>query len=184
MMTRLLEIVVMVALGAAIVMNAVLIVRTRYLAAHPPAQVSLYRAGLAVTPSLPSATFGSNGQRLEDIRSRAEHGWAVRYVSKDCGYCETDVHGKRLISELEELGMPVAILVPRAGEEVADGMFAAASPQMTFVPVGWIKQLRLTVTPTLMIFDGKGALVWHHQGTLQPDDVTEAMSLVMGLKAD
>lgn len=103
--------------------------------------------------------------------------WAVRYLSNKCGYCESDEHGKRLAEQLRRSGIKVITLVPRAGEEIAD---EPRAEQVTFVPMEWMRRFRLSVTPTFLVFDAGGSLLWQHEGKLAAGDAADALDIVYG----
>jgi hypothetical protein len=55
------------------------------------------------------------------------------------------------------------------------GLIPATAPQVAFVSMEWVRQFRLTATPTVMLFNRAGALVWTQQGMLRPDSIDGAI---------
>lgn len=169
---------VVAVLAVTIVVNLLLMVEARSRPSRATGEpVPLYRSLTAGDAAPRFEGFTAGDHMLRVMPSQPERGWAIRYISSKCGYCEADTHGKRLAVELERSGRSVITLVPRAGEEVVvtDAVVRPESAQVAFVPMEWAKRFRLTGTPTFLIFGSTGRLIWHHEGTLAPADVEAAL---------
>jgi len=172
---RRIETGVALCLGLLIVGDAALFIRFQMRAHRPPSAVSLYRPGVDRAASTRPVAFEVAGSAVNDISPRPRTGWAVRYVSRNCGYSASDSNWPRMASELERLGYPITLLAPRVGDEMlTEKVTPAGTRQAAFVSIDWIKSFQLTMTPTLLVFDSHGQLIWHHEGTLAPRDIDAA----------
>lgn len=127
---------------------------------------------------VPPVGFGSCAGVGEDqLNSHGYQGWAVRYSSNNCPFCKKDeALWNPLESGLREIGYRVFIIVPNTQDEFppnSDELNGAR--QEVYVSLGWIKHFRLTVTPTLLLFNHRGELIWSHQGMLDPIDPSSAL---------
>jgi hypothetical protein len=177
MISRRIELGIVTMLAVAIAVNIGLLffakARTAHLFSRP---FSLARAGIPEPHSLVLEGWSLTGDRPIAVRSNGGKSWAVRYVSNKCAFCETDTHGKRLVTQLEEAGLDVFTLVPRLGEEVVEVAHWPAAPrQISFVSMEWTKRFELSATPTFLLFGPDGRLVWQRRGTLDVGDVAAAM---------
>lgn len=136
---------------------------------------SAFPSGVAPPPD---GYTSSDPEGLVTVQSG--HGWAIRYASRGCQYCQEDeLLWNPLKSKLYGLGYKIIVLVPSAKDE-----FPANSPslsgvqQESFVNIAWIRQFQLTVTPTLLIFDSRGRLIWLRQGMLAAGDPISALRAV------
>jgi hypothetical protein len=76
-------------------------------------------------------------------------------------------------------GVSVAVLLPRAAEGFdRAALVPAVAPQVAFVSMEWMKRFRLTVTPTAMLFNRAGTLVWAQHGMLRPDSIASALRVL------
>jgi hypothetical protein len=102
-------------------------------------------------------------------------GWVVRYTSKGCRYCTLDSEWERLVSQLERFNYRTILLLPTEVDQFDDDQILPESAkQMAFVKMDWIKQFRFTGTPTTVIFDNNGRVLWQHFGMLKEADYESA----------
>ena len=132
------------------------------------------------TPAGPAAAvdgFEANWKRLEPLSSHS--GWAVRYAAKTCAFCAEDTQWERLSAQLIKSGFKVTVLLPSADEAYpAQSLVPAGAPQIAFVSMDWMKQFRITITPSLLLFDRSGRLIWQQQGVLSPTNVEQALEVI------
>ena len=50
---------------------------------------------------------------------------------------------------------------------------------MAYVKMDWIKQFRLSSTPTVVIFDNKGRVLWQRRGMLKDVDYEAAEKIIV-----
>ena len=129
--------------------------------------------------SSPPDGFTSEGMRVE-ITPKTQLGWAVRYASPGCEYCREDEHlWSQLSSKLQQLHYQVIVIVPNARDEFPnDSETPKGALQEAFVNMEWIRQFRLSSTPTLLIVDRNQGLIWSRQGTLNPADPSSAVRAI------
>jgi hypothetical protein len=124
---------------------------------------------------LPEGFTPAKTKNLWDKSLYEPSGWVVRYADKDCVYCVLDFEWERLLSRLERLNYRTIVLLPREAGQFAD---ASAIPenvqQMAFVKMDWVKQFRFTNTPTTIIFNNNGHVLWQHVGMLTTADYNSA----------
>jgi hypothetical protein len=103
-------------------------------------------------------------------------GWAVRYASQTCEYCRADEpQWSRLKSRLLENGYRIYVIPPNAQGAYPEGASAIfGTTQIPYVSVGWIKQYRLVGTPTTLLFNGSGKMIWAHLGEISRFDQESA----------
>jgi len=106
-------------------------------------------------------------------------GWVVRYVSKDCIYCELDFEWERLALHLEKHNYrTILLLAKEAGQFEKDQIVPETAQQLVFIRMDWIKQFRLTETPTVIIFNNDGRVLWSHRGMLEHADYKSAEKVI------
>lgn len=99
--------------------------------------------------------------------SPAPSGWVVRYASKGCIYCMLDYEWENLVRQLEPLNFRTILLLPKEADQFdKDKVVPETAQQMSFLKVDWVKQFRFSKTPTVVIFDGDGNVLWHHRGMM------------------
>jgi thioredoxin-related protein len=107
-------------------------------------------------------------------------GWVVRYTSRGCIYCNLDFEWERLTPLLEHLNYRTILLLPRETDQYdEDWIIPETAQQMAFVRMDWIKQFRFSATPTLVIYDKNGRVLWHRIGMLNEDDYQSAEKAVL-----
>ena len=107
-------------------------------------------------------------------------GWVVRYARNGCIYCSLDFDWERLVSQLERLNYHTVLLLPKETNKLdEDQIFPKTAQQMAFVRMDWIKQFRFTGTPTVVIFDNNGHVLWRHRGMLKNKDFNEAEKVLL-----
>jgi hypothetical protein len=127
----------------------------------------------------PPDGYTSKGMRV-GIASGKQSGWVVRYSAKGCEFSrKDDLLWNKLESKIRDMGFQVIVTVPSAKDEYPnDSEALGGALQETYVNIAWIKQFRLRVTPTLLIFDFTGRLIWSHQGMLGPNDPKSALRAI------
>ena len=115
-----------------------------------------------------------------DDSSQTPSGWVVRYTSKGCIYCALDFEWERLVPQLERLNYRTLLLLPKEADQFdEDQIFPESAQQIVFVKMGWIKQFRFTGTPTVVIFDNNGHILWHHRGIMNNNDYNAAEKAII-----
>jgi hypothetical protein len=135
----------------------------------------LIRTHLASSPvGLYGNGLSTDGVELASLVRRAP--LVLRYASKNCGYCQRDLVWPRLAEAMRVKGVRVAVLLPRAAEAFDSlTLVPRSAPQVAFVSTEWLKQFRLTTTPTVMLFNSVGDLIWAQQGMLGADSIDRAL---------
>jgi hypothetical protein len=106
--------------------------------------------------------------------SMSDKGWAVRYTSPGCKFCRADEpKWSALKSELVASGYQVYDLLPSSSKRPTVGH--NDEMPIAFIDVGWMKQYRLTGTPTTLIFNRHGKIIWAHAGTMSDEDQKSAL---------
>jgi len=107
-------------------------------------------------------------------------GWVVRYASSGCIFCKLDYEWEYLASQLERLNYRTIILLPNLESQLDDvSIIPKNAQQMAFVKMDWIKQFRFTGTPTVIIFDSNGRVLWHLNGMLKESDYRAAEEIIL-----
>ena len=159
-------------LGLLTAFDCLLLVYMFFVSHHVGAVPSVYfREPDRPLPTVGLAGYTSTGVRLLP-HARAGKGWAVRYGSSKCEFCRVDEAGwKNLKSQLVAKGYHIYDVFPDAQDIYAGVPIEQPSEtQLSFVNVAWMKQYRLTGTPTTLLFDGHGSLIWAHAGVMSEDD--------------
>ena len=151
--------------------------------------VTVTRHSLALSPavflrnpadSLPSAPpRGYSAQGIEAASpSPAGQGWAVRYTTPACPASHADEkQWGSLKAQLLSRGYRIYTIPPNT-DLPAHARPSTDETQLMFVDVGWMRRYRLPGTPTLLLFNGRGQLIWTHAGTISHDDAKSALSAV------
>jgi len=105
---------------------------------------------------------------------------AVRYEDASCGFCEQDdQHGwAALAASLQAARCTFRLVLAEPANGKMRHATPAAVPQLTLVQMGWLAQFRLTVTPTTLLFDRDGQLLWAHEGALGSVNIASAERLL------
>jgi hypothetical protein len=75
--------------------------------------------------------------------------------------------------------IPVTVLLPNAAHAFPPfAVVPLGAPQAAYVDVDWIKEYRLTLTPTVLVFDADRHVVWHREGVLRRDDATSLLRVL------
>jgi hypothetical protein len=100
----------------------------------------------------------------------------VRYAAKGCPYSHSDEVWTSFAEEMRSRGAKVAVLLS-AAKQAFDGetLVPSGIPQAAFVSLEWMSRFRLSSTPTVLLFDAGGALVWAEEGTLRSDSIERAV---------
>lgn len=122
------------------------------------------------------AGFLLDGRPLEFITHKA--GYAIWYAAKQCPYCQKDEEFRRLAVSLDQRGLRVLVVLPDAGDAFATDSLPANATQVAYMNPEWLRRYPLSVTPTLLLFDGGHRLVWRRYGMLRPVDTAEALRAV------
>jgi len=107
----------------------------------------------------------------------ASSGWVVRYTSKGCTYCAQDSEWERLVLLLERHNYRTVLLLPTEKNKYDED--EQTLQQMAFVKMDWIKQFRFTGTPTVVVFDNSGRVLWHRVGMLNESDYESAVKIIV-----
>ncbi len=164
-------------LALAVVTDGALLVRARIVSRGHDAAIigSVLRQGHE--QSTPPEGFVAGGDQARVARTRL--GWTVRYTSGKCPFSAQDRLWEPLARELERVGYPVTIVLPQAGSELAlDKVTPAGASQLSFVSMDWARRIRVTMTPTVLVFSGDGTLIWHRQGILAEGDAASALQAI------
>ena len=120
--------------------------------------------------------FSAAGTEVS-VSSSSDKGWAVRYATAGCRFCRADQpKWSALKTELVARGfhiydIPPYLLNLPSGESAGQKDETA----IAFIDIGWMKQYRLTGTPTTLIFDRHGKIIWAHAGTMDEQDQKSAL---------
>ena len=129
---------------------------------------------------LPDGFTPANTKISWDETLPTSSGWVVRYASRGCIYCKLDFEWERLVPQLEHLNYRTILLLPKEADQFNEsGIIPATAQQMAFTDIDFIKQFRFTGTPTLVIFDNNGRLLWHKEGMLNEADYKSAEKAVV-----
>jgi len=129
---------------------------------------------------LPDGLTPQNKKVAWDESLSMPSGWVVRYTSMGCIYCYLDFEWERLAPVLERLDYRIILLLPRETDHYHDEQIIPESAQqMAFVRMDWIKQFRFSGTPTLVIYDNNGRVLWQRSGMLNEDDYQSAEKAVL-----
>jgi len=107
-------------------------------------------------------------------------GWVVRYASKNCIYCKMDFEWERLVPKFEQYNYRTIVLLPDERSQFDEEMiFSENVQQMIYARMDWIKQFRFIGTPTVLIFDNKGHMLWYKSGILKNADYESAEKAIL-----
>jgi hypothetical protein len=126
--------------------------------------------------NVPPSGYSAAGEKAP-LPSLSESGWAVRYATPQCGYCRSDeAQWSMLKSKLIKKGYRIYEVPPDSVASYFDSAPELANEtQISYVEVGWMKRYRFTATPTTLLFDGRGKLIWSHMGIMNKDDQKSAL---------
>jgi hypothetical protein len=140
-------------------------------------------------PNLSSGGSSPVGYDAEGMPARLDlhqhSGWAVRFASPHCHYSQQDEPTwRRLSSELNRRGVPIYIIVPTQTDAYPkDYTSTIGAVQLSYVDMEWLRRFRLTGTPTVLLFNREGGLVWSHRGLLHEKDASVALGSIAALGA-
>jgi len=107
-------------------------------------------------------------------------GWVVRYASRGCIYCNLDYEWENLIPIFERYHYRTILLLPKESDQFDENQIQSIYiKQMAYAKVDWIKQFRFTGTPTVIIFDNNGRVLWHRSGMLKETDYKSAEKAIV-----
>ena len=107
-------------------------------------------------------------------------GWVVRYASSSCMYCKLDYEWEYLFHLLKSSNYRTLLLLPRSDDQFEEDQIQSEGiRQLAYVKMDWIKQFRFTKTPTVVIFDSSGRVLWQHRGMLKDADYESAKKVVI-----
>jgi len=123
----------------------------------------------------PPSGYSDEGEKIP--APKAGHGWAVRYTTPECEFSRADrTPWSSLEGQLVARGYWIYEIAPRTGNlKVLRTSKETGKTHIAFVDVGWMKRYRLTATPTTVIFNERGKIVWTHVGTMGQDDQKSAV---------
>lgn len=161
-----------------VVANALLYVRDRSEERHlSSAPSALLRDSRATATLAGIEAYTTNGDHL-NLGSKTGAGYVIRYASRHCGYCRRDAPAwKQAATQLAGKGFRIFTLVPSSREAYADHqVIPAGTPQIVDIGMEWVKRLSPMGTPTLLITDPDGLILWQHEGELSDQDLHAAIS--------
>jgi hypothetical protein len=139
----------------------------------------IFRDAQARKGGSPPRGFSTSGVPFS---KRVDHGngWVVHYASPTCVHCRTDEpRWSRLKMQLAAKGYEISQVPPAPSQAYAENAPELASEtQISFVNVDWMKRFRLTATPTTLLFDRAGTLIWSQKGEMSEGDEKSAMYAV------
>ena len=165
---------------AAIVVADVFLLAYAIVARHSANMSQLYfRNPLQARASAPFDGYSAAGAKIT-FDSAPTRGWAVRYASQACPHCRADEQQwNELKSQLLEKGYRIYVIPPSAQDAYPnDASSISGATQLPYVNVEWIKQYRLTGTPTTLLFSGSGKMFWSHLGEISKSDRVSALIAV------
>jgi hypothetical protein len=113
--------------------------------------------------------------------SASKSGIAVWYASKNCPYCKRDQEWPTLAADLQAKGVRIVVLSPRYAHRFPPGEIGLSNVlEVPFVAGEWLAQFPLSVTPTLLVFDGEQRLVFYKLGMLNKRDSIEVLRIADG----
>ena len=127
-------------------------------------------------PNMPPEGYSADGMVVNSSTGMTK-GWIVRYASQACKVCATDrVQWRNLRSALLEKGYRVYVILPTAGDAYPNGSSDIEnSTQILYPSIEWIKRYRLTATPTTLLFNSRGEMIWSHLGKISQEDQKAAV---------
>lgn len=125
------------------------------------------------------AGYTFSGERVT-ADSGVETGWAIRYAAQFCRYCrEDEAKWQSVKRTLASRRYSIVTIPVTAGDSYPEGANAlSGSVQISYVDVEWIKQYRLSATPTTLIFNKSGQMIWRHAGVMSDDDEESALQAI------
>ncbi len=139
-----------------------------------------FRNGLEAKSTNQPVGYSSTGMRLNVVPGTGK-GWVVRYASTKCEFCRADeAQWSALKSLVINAGYHIYYISPDGMNSYMDR--PAEQPtetQISFVDIDWMKRYRLTGTPTTLLFNNCGNLIWAHTGTMSAvdqQDVSRALT--------
>ena len=138
-----------------------------------------YRGTAGTVANARPEGYALSSGRIE-LSSNSQTGWAVRYASRFCKFCQKDEpKWQSLKSRLASNKYSIFTIPVTAGESYSEDANAlSGTVQISYVDVGWIKQYRLSATPTTLIFNKNGQIIWTHAGTMTDDDEKSALHAI------
>jgi len=122
--------------------------------------------------------FAQDLGRIDTIRGQ-QPGWVVRYATAGCEFCRDDKLWEQLAPRFQDLRYKVVVILPSSETDIPRNTSSnGASPEIAYVNLEWLRHIRLTLAPTLLIFGPSGRLLWSRQGTLLPGDAEAALQAI------
>ena len=127
----------------------------------------------------PLIGFRSNGTPIP-VSTDDAPGWVLRFASIRCHYCKKDeAFWSPLSKKLRDMGYKLIMVSPTAADAYPhEYEMSSGALQEAFLDMDSIRSLRLTMTPTLLIFDRRHGLIWSHNGTLDATSSAAALQVV------
>lgn len=136
-------------------------------------------AGTEMIP--PPSGFQRDGTKID--LSGARKGWAIRYAGEGCPFCLKDTQWNVLAQQLQDMGIEPIVLLPSPRDEFRKShLVPQGIQQEAFVGMEWIDHFSLTMTPTLLLIDNHGRLIWQRQGMLDSSDTSSAIEAVSAIR--
>ncbi len=126
---------------------------------------------LAIRPS----GYSASGAMAEPVVPSPSQGWVIRYSTPGCEFSRADQkRWTNLKHALVSRGFRIYEIPPYASD-LDRRSVEQDETQIAFVDVDWMKRYRLTGTPTTIVFDKRGHVIWAHVGTMNEDDQKSAL---------
>jgi hypothetical protein len=181
MIWRIVERNIAILLTAMIILDLALFVRVSLAERRLQSVATVVRPGAGTEMIPPPSGFRSDGTRID--LSMARKGWAVRYAGESCPFCAKDTQWNVLANRLQDMGIEPIVLLPSPQDEFRKThLVPEGIPQEAYVDMEWVKHFRLTMTPTLLLFDNHQRLIWQRQGMLDPSDTSAAIKAVSAIR--
>jgi hypothetical protein len=137
---------------------------------------SLFRDPPDAGSGFPPSGYSAAGNKVAPPAA-SENGWAIRYASPHCEHCRADeARWSGLKTQLIKKGYHIYEIPPTSADSYpANAPELAGETQISFVDVGWMKRYRPMSTPTILLFNGHGRVIWTHVGEMNQDDDKSAL---------
>lgn len=136
----------------------------------------LFRDPADTTSNCPPSGYSATGERVA-TPARAKHGWVIRYATPRCEHCRSDeVRWSSLKAHLIKYGYQIYAIPPSATESYpANAPELADEAQISFVEPEWMKRYLFLATPTTVLFNSHGKVIWSHVGEMNQAELKSAL---------
>lgn len=145
---------------------------------HEPSQVGLDVAAQIRFPDL--VGYEGEPMKASQLETEPSRRLVVRYAARDCEFCNQDEPlWQRLAAESRRRNFRIGVLDTAAKSAFASTSGSlAGGRQFALLRLDWIQHLKLRKTPTVLVFNDDGLLVWAHAGVLTDADCSSALTAV------